>query len=260
MRIVRYASDRKTRYGILDSEVVREIIGTPYRHLDTNGHSRKLSEVRLLAPCTPSKIVALGVNYRRHSQEVNVEVPTEPLIFLKPSTAVIGPEGNIVYPESSRQVDYEGELAVVIKKRTFCVPAECAGDCILGYTCFNDVTARDLQTRDKQWTRSKSFDTFAAIGPWIETELEPDNVGLETYLNGELRQRSTTRELIFKVRDVVSFVSHVMTLLPGDVIATGTPNGIGPMKPGDTVQVKIESIGVLRNYVVRSECRRLSPR
>ncbi|MDO8567626.1 MAG: fumarylacetoacetate hydrolase family protein [Dehalococcoidales bacterium] len=251
MKIVRYVTDKKIRYGILEGETVRELTGTPYRGVKPNDTRRKLSEVRLLAPCLPSKIVALGVNYRSHAAEVKIAVPTEPLIFLKPSTAVIGPEDNIIYPESSKQVDYEGELGVVIKKRACRVARSEAIDYILGFTCFNDVTARDLQSKDKQWTRAKGFDTFAAIGPCIETELDPDNVEMETRLNGELKQQASTRELNFPIAELVSFISHVMTLLPGDVIATGTPSGIGPMQPGDTVEVIIKPIGILRNHVAR---------
>jgi len=179
-------------------------------------------------------------------------LPDAPLIFLKPSTAVIGPEDNIVYPASSARVDYEGELGVVIKKPVWRVSIDDALDYVLGYTCFNDVTARDLQEQDKQWTRAKSFDTFAAVGPCIETDLDAGNVVLETYLNGELKQKVNTSDLIFTVPELINFISHVMSLLPGDIIATGTPSGIGPMHPGDTVEVKIEPIGTLRNYIVKN--------
>lgn len=250
MKIVHYTVDKKAEYGIWDGESVQSLAATPYRQLKGRSRYHKLSDLKLLPPCTPSKIVALGLNYHSHAREVKMPVPAEPLIFLKPSTSVIGPEDNIVYPESSQRVDYEGELGVVIKTRTWRVSTKEAMTHVLGYTCFNDVTARDLQYRDKQWTRAKSFDTFAAIGPCIETELDPDNVYLETYLNGELKQQTNTSDLIFSVPELVSFISHIMTLLPGDIIATGTPSGIGPMKPGDTVEVKIEPIGTLRNYVV----------
>ncbi len=251
MKIVRYTNPRRTEYGILEGEVIRSLAGTPYQRIKVTDRYYKLSEVRLLAPCTPSKIVAVGLNYRSHAEEVSSQLPDTPLIFLKPSTSVIGPEENIIYPESSQRVDYEGELAVVIKTRAWRVPREQALNYILGYTCFNDVTARDLQSKDPQWNRSKSFDTFAPIGPWIETDLDPANLTLETRLNGELKQQATTSDLIFSVPELVSFISHVMTLLPGDVIATGTPSGIGPMKPGDTVEVSIEAIGTLKNYVVK---------
>jgi len=250
MKIVRYTIDKTTEYGIWDGESVQSLTATPYRQLKRLNRYHRLSDLKLLPPCTPSKIVALGLNYHSHAREMKIPIPAEPLIFLKPSTSVIGPEDNIVYPESSERIDYEGELGVVIKNRTRRVSTKEAMNHILGYTCFNDVTARDLQHRDKQWTRAKSFDTFAAIGPCIETELDPGNVYLETYLNGELRQQGNTSDLAFSVPELVSFISHIMALLPGDIIATGTPSGIGPMKPGDTVEVKIEPIGTLRNYVV----------
>jgi 2-keto-4-pentenoate hydratase/2-oxohepta-3-ene-1,7-dioic acid hydratase in catechol pathway len=173
-------------------------------------------------------------------------------MFLKPSTAVIGPEDNIVYPPSSHRVDYEGELGVVIKKPAWRVSVDDALDYVLGYTCFNDVSARDLQSSDGQWTRAKGFNTFAAIGPCIETELDPGNVILETYLNGKLKQHTNTNDLIYPIPALINFISNVMTLLPGDIIATGTPSGIGPMQPGDTVEIKIEPIGTLRNYVVKN--------
>jgi 2-keto-4-pentenoate hydratase/2-oxohepta-3-ene-1,7-dioic acid hydratase in catechol pathway len=253
MKIVRFCVNKKVEYGIWDGELVQSLATSPYRQLKGSNRYYKLEDLKLLPPCTPSKIVALGLNYHSHAQEIKMPIPTEPLIFLKPSTSVIGPEDNIIYPESSQRVDYEGELAVVIKSHTRRVSAKEAMTHILGYTCFNDVTARDLQYRDKQWTRAKSFDTFAAIGPCIETELDPSNVYLETYLNGELKQHTSTSDLIFPIPELVSFISHIMTLLPGDVIATGTPSGIGPMQPGDTVEVKIEPIGILRNYVVKVE-------
>jgi len=251
MKIVRFAAGNKVQYGLLNGVSIQAIKGKPFRGLKPTDRRYQLSQVKLLSPCTPSKIVALGFNYQSHVAEINTHVPDVPLIFLKPSTAVIGPEANIIYPPSSSQVDYEGELGVVIKKSARRVAIEKAGDYILGYTCFNDVTARDLQTKDRQWTRGKSFDTFAAVGPWIETELDLGNTVVETYLNGELKQRANTSDLIFGVPELVSFISEVMTLLPGDIIATGTTSGIGPMSPGDTVEIKIGGIGTLRNYVVK---------
>jgi len=250
MKIVRFAIDGKTRYGILKGESIQAIEDRPYRYIRPSDQHYKLSEVRLLSPCTPSKIVALGLNYHSHAKEVNLPVPNAPLLFLKPSTAVIGPEENITYPSASRRVDYEGELGVVIRKPVWRVSTEDALGYVLGYTCFNDITARDLQYQDKQWTRAKSFDTFAAVGPCIETELDPGNVVVETYLNGGLKQQASTSDLIFPVPELINFISHVMTLLPGDIIATGTPSGIGPMYPGDVVEIRIEPIGTLRNYVV----------
>jgi len=250
MKIVRYTTGARAEYGIWNGDVIQSLAGSPYRSIKITNRYHKFSDVRILSPCIPSKIVALGLNYRSHAEEVKLSIPTEPLIFLKPSTAVIGPEDNIIYPESSHQVDYEGELGVVMKCRTQQISREEAIGHVLGYTCINDVTARDLQYRDKQWTRAKGFDTFAPIGPCIETAIDPQHLSLETYLNGELKQRANISDLIFSVPELISFVSHVMTLLPGDIIATGTTSGIGPMLPGDTVEVKIEQIGTLRNYVV----------
>ncbi|HEY92390.1 MAG TPA: fumarylacetoacetate hydrolase family protein [Dehalococcoidia bacterium] len=250
MKIVRFAIDNKVRYGILKGESIQAIEDKPYRGIKPSDCYYQLSEVKLLPPCTPSKIVAIGLNYHSHAKEVNARVPNAPLIFLKPSTALIGPGDNIVYPSTSHKVDYEGELGVVIKKPVWKVSVEDALDYVLGYTCFNDVTARDLQYHDKQWTRAKSFNTFAAAGPCIETELDPGNFVVETYLSGELKQKGNTSDLIYSVPELIDFISHVMTLLPGDIIATGTPSGIGPMYPGDTVEIKIETIGTLRNYVV----------
>ncbi|MDP1761430.1 MAG: fumarylacetoacetate hydrolase family protein, partial [Deltaproteobacteria bacterium] len=204
-----------------------------------------------LAPCEPTKIVALGLNYRDHALEIGHPLPEEPLLFMKPSTAVIGPDEDIVYPAMSRQVDYEAELAVVMGRTCRFVKAEDFRDYVLGYTCINDVTARDLQRKDGQFTRSKSFDTFAPLGPWIETAIpDPDNLMVEAYLNGERRQHGNTRNMVFGVAAQVSFISRIMTLRPGDVIATGTPFGIGPMAPGDVVEIRVEGIGRLQTRVV----------
>jgi 2-keto-4-pentenoate hydratase/2-oxohepta-3-ene-1,7-dioic acid hydratase in catechol pathway len=251
MKIIRFSLGKKTSYGILDDETIRVIRGNPFNNLRYSGITCNLSDVKLLAPCVPSKIVCLGVNYRSHAGDFNSQIPSSPLLFLKPPSAIIGPEDKIIYPEMSQRVDYEGELGVVIQKKARHVSPQEALDYVLGYTCFNDVSARDLQKPDGQWTRAKGFDTFAPFGPCIETDIDPTNVPLETYLNGQLKQQSNTIELIFSVREVISFISRVMTLLPGDVIATGTPGGIGPMNPGDTIEIKIAPIGVLRNYLVK---------
>jgi 2-keto-4-pentenoate hydratase/2-oxohepta-3-ene-1,7-dioic acid hydratase in catechol pathway len=208
-----------------------------------------LSDVRLLPPTIPSKIVAVGLNYRDHAEELNQELPEEPLLFMKPSTTVIGPEDYIVMPPASERVDYEAELGIIIGKQATRVTAESAGEYILGFTCLNDVTARDLQIKDGQWTRAKGFDTFCPIGPWIETEVDPGDLTIELYLNHERKQKSTTDNLIFDVYKLVSFISGVMTLLPGDVIATGTPSGIGPLTAGDEVEVRIQGVGSLVNRV-----------
>lgn len=253
MKIVRFMASKKVGFGILNGETIQVIEDKPFRHLKISDQSYQLGEVKLISPCTPSKIVALGLNYHSHARELNAPIPDAPLTFLKPSTAVIGPKENIIYPPISSQVDYEGELGVVIKKPAWRVLVGDALDFVLGYTCFNDVTARDLQRRDSQWTRAKSFDTFAAVGPCIETELDPANVTVETYLNGELKQHGHTSDLIYSVPELINFISHVMSLLPGDIIATGTPSGIGPMHPGDTVDIRIAPIGTLRNYVVSQQ-------
>ena len=250
MKIVRFSATGKACYGILESDKIQVCTGTPYLRLEPTDRYYGITDVKLLPPCAPSKIVALGVNYRSHGEEMSHRIPAEPLIFIKPSTSVIGPDDDIVYPVSSKRVDYEGELGVVIKNNTYQVSKKEANHHILGYTCINDVTARDIQASDKQWTRSKGFDTFCPIGPCIETELEPGNLSLKTFLNGEIKQETSTSDLVFPVNELVSFISHVMTLLPGDVIATGTPSGIGPMQPGDTVEITIENIGTLRNRVI----------
>jgi 2-keto-4-pentenoate hydratase/2-oxohepta-3-ene-1,7-dioic acid hydratase in catechol pathway len=215
----------------------------------SGGEELALQDVELLAPCQPTKIVCVGLNYAEHAQELKMELPQEPVIFLKPPSAILGPDGQIVYPASSQQVDYEGELGVVIGKRCKNVPADEAEKYILGYTCFNDVTARDLQRKDGQWTRAKSFDTFASFGPWIAT-IDPAHVDIQTRVNGKAVQKSNTFDLIFEVPELVEFISGVMSLEPGDVIATGTPPGVGPLQKGDVVEVEIEGIGVLKNSVI----------
>ncbi len=252
MKIIRYLYQNQSSYGLIEGDAIQPLLAPPYEGLRTSDEQLPLAAVRLLAPCEPTKIVALGLNYRDHAQEMRMALPDEPLIFLKPSTSVIGPEEPIVYPPQSQRVDYEAELGVVIGRRACRVSADEAGSYILGYTCCNDVTARDLQKKDGQFTRSKSFDTFAPLGPWIETDLpDPGKVTVETYLNGQRCQHSHTGNLIFPVPVLVSFISHIMTLLPGDVISTGTPSGIGPMQAGDVVEVRLAGIGSLRNPVVK---------
>jgi 2-keto-4-pentenoate hydratase/2-oxohepta-3-ene-1,7-dioic acid hydratase in catechol pathway len=253
MKILRFTNGFNIEFGIIDGDMIQGLAGPPYEGIKLTHNFYRPGDMRVLPPCVPSKIVALGVNYRSHGEEMSHRIPSEPLIFIKPATAVIGHEDKIIYPPSSQRVDYEGELGVVIKSLAHNVTVKNAPDYILGYTCFNDVTARDIQGRDKQWTRAKSFDTFAPIGPCIETDLDPGNLSLETRLNGEIKQKTSTAELIFPVYELVSFISQVMTLLPGDVIATGTTSGIGPMQPGDIVEVTIEKIGTLRNYVARPD-------
>jgi 2-keto-4-pentenoate hydratase/2-oxohepta-3-ene-1,7-dioic acid hydratase in catechol pathway len=200
----------------------------------------------------PSKIVAIGANYKNHIKEMGRQIPEEPLIFLKPPSSLVGPNDIIVYPKMSKRVDYEGELALIIKKRARLLgDGDNTEDYILGYTCFNDVTARDLQMKDVQFTRAKSFDTFAAVGPCIATDVKPDGLRLKTFLNGKLKQSSTLRNLIFPVPFIVRYISRIMTLEPGDIITTGTPAGVGPMSPGDRVDIQIEGIGTLSNTVMK---------
>jgi len=256
MRLVRFTLEGRTGYGLLEGEHVFPLWDSPFAGAGVvqSGEVLALGEVQLLAPCEPSKIVALGLNYRDHAAEFGNPLPEEPLLFIKPSTAVIGPGEPIVCPPMSRRVDYEAELAVVISRPARRVPEAQAQDYILGYTACNDVTARDLQKKDGQWTRSKSFDTFAPLGPWIETDIpDPDHLTVEAYLNGERRQHSSTSNLVFPVAYLVAFISRIMTLLPGDVIATGTPAGIGPMGPGDVIEVRVEGVGSLKNPVIAEE-------
>jgi 2-keto-4-pentenoate hydratase/2-oxohepta-3-ene-1,7-dioic acid hydratase in catechol pathway len=201
----------------------------------------------------PTKVVALGLNYRDHAEEFKMPIPAEPILFMKPPTAVIYDGGAIVYPRNATRVDYEAELAIVIGKVARNVPAERAAEYIMGYTCLNDVTERHMQTRDGQWTRAKGFDTFCPVGPVITDEIDPNAVEIKAFLNGEMRQHSNTKNLIFNIAEIIEFVTSVMTLVPGDIIATGTPSGIGPMKPGDEVVIEIEGIGSLRNKVASAQ-------
>jgi len=250
LKLVRCSNDGIAFLGVWDEkkEAVRKIKGGK----EISEEELKLSEVKFLSPCQPSKIVAVGLNYRDHADEMNLAIPPEPILFIKPSTAVIAHNEEIIYPSMSKRVDYEAELGVVIKKKARNVQEEEAKDYILGYTCFNDITARDLQKRDGQYTRSKGFDTFAPLGPCIETNVDPVCIKIESYVNGERKQSSNTKEMIFSVFHLVSFISQVMTLLPGDVIATGTPAGVGSLNNGDIVEVRIEGVGILRNRVVKS--------
>jgi len=250
MKLVRFRYNDIDRYGILSHGDVRELAGDPFVGIEETGAVHSLDRVRLLAPCLPSKVAAVGLNYVAHAREIGMKPPADPVLFLKPASAVIGPGDGIVYPPGVGRLDPEAELAVVIGSPARSASATEAARAIFGYTCLNDVTARDLQSRDQQWTRSKSFDTFCPIGPWIETEIDPGNLNLRLRVNGETRQESTTADLIVGPAGLVCYVSSVMTLFPGDVIATGTPSGIAPIKVGDTVEVEIEGIGVLRNTVV----------
>ncbi len=235
--IVRFRSNGRVCGGSLSGE-----------RIVSGGEIYNLKDVELLVPATPSKIVCIGLNYREHANELKMKLPDDPIIFLKPPSAVLDPGKDVIYPKSSSQVDYEGELGVVIGKRCRNAEAKDYAEYILGYTCFNDVTARDLQKKDGQWTRAKSFDTFAPFGPWIAT-IDPLNANIQTRINGSVKQNSNTSDLIFDVPKLIEFISGIMTLLPGDVIATGTPPGVGPLQKGDVVEVEIGGIGILKNSV-----------
>jgi 2-keto-4-pentenoate hydratase/2-oxohepta-3-ene-1,7-dioic acid hydratase in catechol pathway len=254
MRLVRFRFADRIAHGAVEdgSDAVRVLRGTFFEDPLPTGEEVPLDDVRLLAPVLPSKVVAVGKNYAAHAAEFGGEVPEEPLLFLKPSTAVTGPGDPIPLPPISRRVDYEGELAVVIGRLARHVPAEEAGKFVLGYTCGNDVTLRDLQEKDGQWTRAKGFDGSCPLGPWIETVLDPTDVRIETRLNGDTRQFASTSDMVFGVGTLIEFVTAFMTLLPGDVLMTGTPEGVGKLEPGDRVEVEIEGIGILANPVTAS--------
>lgn len=253
MKIYRYKYENRVSYGILDQEYLFPVEGSVFRKFKIKKEKIPISKVILLPPVKPSKIVAVGANYRDHAAERGWSLPEEPLIFLKPPSAVVGPHDIIVYPKMAKRVDYEGELALIIKKKAHELKDDddVVKDYILGYTCFNDVTARDLQAKDVQFTRAKSFDTFAAIGPCIATDIDPSGLKLKTFLNGKLRQSGNTKNLVFPIPFLVKFVSNIMTLYPGDIITTGTPAGIGSVVPGDRVDVQIEEIGTLSNTVMK---------
>lgn len=251
MKLLRFRDENSNEmYGVLEEDTIKEIEGDVFGEHKVTDRAYSLDAVKILPPCKPSKIVAVGLNYKDHAQEMGSELPEDPRLFLKPSTAVIAHGDKIKYPDHmSERVDFEGELGVVIGKEASFVSEENALEYVLGYTCCNDVTARDLQRKDIQFTRAKGFDTFAPIGPVIETELEPGGLEIRTTLNGEVKQHSNTENLIFSVPSLVSFISKVMTLYPGDVISTGTPEGVAPMKKGDKVEVFVEGIGSLVNYI-----------
>ena len=258
MRVVRFSPQPDAGlgtdplFGVLeDDNSIAVITGDPiYQGIQKTAAKLQLTQVRLLAPVIPrSKIVAIGKNYADHAAEMGGVVPDEPIIFIKPNTTVIGPGDTIVWPAMAPSIDYEAELAIVIGRICKDVPKEKINDVIFGYTLANDVTCRELQKKDGQWARAKGFDTFCPLGPWIETDFIPGNQRITTTVNGEVKQDGKLSEMIFKVADIVNFVSSVMTLLPGDVIITGTPAGIGPMPEKSTVAVSIEGLGQLTNKV-----------
>ena len=258
MRIIRFSAPEKLGvgtdplFGVLnDQDAILVLRGDPiYSGIVPAEKSLKLSDIKLLAPVIPrSKVVCIGKNYADHAAEMDSEVPSEPIIFIKPNTSVIGPNELIIWPRMSERVDYEAELAIVIGRICKEVPASKAKDVIYGYTLANDVTARDLQKKDGQWSRAKGFDTFCPLGPWIETEFVPGEQKITATLDGVIKQSSMLSEMIFKVPQIVEFVTNVMTLLPGDVILTGTPAGIGPVPAGASILVAIEGLGTLTNKV-----------
>jgi 2-keto-4-pentenoate hydratase/2-oxohepta-3-ene-1,7-dioic acid hydratase in catechol pathway len=255
MRIARFTTGEDPMYGLVDGagEKVAEITGDPlYTRIELTGTTHALQEVRLLAPVIPrSKVIGIGRNYADHAAEMGGEVPAEPLMFLVPNTAVVGPGDPVVLPPQTSEVHYEGELAVVIGRMCKDVEPEDVAAVVYGYTCANDVTARDLQRTDGQWARAKGFDTFCPLGPWIESDLDPSALSIATRRDGEVVQEGTTADMVHGVAELVSYASRAFTLLPGDVILTGTPAGVGPVVAGERVEVEVEGIGVLSNPFVR---------
>ncbi|MBQ3135161.1 MAG: fumarylacetoacetate hydrolase family protein [Oscillospiraceae bacterium] len=250
-RYVRFSHHGQTRYGRLSGDTVYPLLGDLFACRDEDGTTLPLSEVALLPPCRPTKLLCVGFNYRDHAEEFDLPVPAKPNIFIKPLSALTGPEQPVRFPKAlAHQVDYEAELVIVVGRRARHVALEDAADYILGYTIGNDVTARDLQEKTGQWTVCKGFDTFAPIGPWIETAVDPrEGLDISAWVNGQRRQHSNTKHLIFDAHYLVHYLSQVMTLEPGDVIFTGTPSGIGPVQPGDVMEMRIQGIGSLCNPV-----------
>ena len=254
MIFCRFRANQIEGWGIVEDHAVWEITPDIFSDFEKTGKSFSMNDVRFLAPCQPSKIIAVGLNYKDHITEFGrTEIPKEPVIFLKAPSAVIGLDEKIELPKGAGRVDYEAELAVVIGKKGRHIPEDKAMDHVLGFTCMNDVTARDLQKKDSQWARSKSFDTFAPMGPWISDQLPHDKLRVEASVNHKVMQQGHTSQMIFPIPHLISFISSIMTLLPGDVITTGTPQGVGPLKAGDVVEVLVEGVGVLRNSVVKEK-------
>ncbi|MGH0053241.1 MAG: fumarylacetoacetate hydrolase family protein [Sphaerochaetaceae bacterium] len=249
MKYVRFKHHEKVSYGLLNDDTIQVLEGSPFTSYTKTNQSLSLETVELLTPCDYSKAVCIGLNYSDHAKEFQLPIPTEPVVFMKPSTAALAPNKEIIYPTICNRLDYEAELAVVIGKQAHFVSEEAASSYILGYTCANDITARDLQPKQGQWTIAKSFDTFCPFGPFISDEVNPANLAIESRVNGRTMQASNTKNLIFSVPFLVSYLSHVMTLLPGDIILTGTPGGISGMHTGDVVEIRIEGLGILRNTI-----------
>ena len=249
MRIVRFQQGQRTTYGVWEGDLVREIFGSIFGEFTLGQVTHRVANVRLLAPVEPTKILCVGLNFRDHIAEIGFETPKQPAHFLKPLTTIAGPDEPIVIPRVAEQVDYEGELAVIIKHQIKDVALDDAARHILGYTCFNDITERPLSVAQGQLTRSKGFDTFAPFGPCIATALDPSALTLRTLLNGKVMQEARLADMIFSVPYLIHYLSQCMTLFPGDIISAGTPRGVAAMKPGDVVEVSIDGIGVLRNPV-----------
>jgi 2-keto-4-pentenoate hydratase/2-oxohepta-3-ene-1,7-dioic acid hydratase in catechol pathway len=256
MRFIRYqAGSAPARFGWVFEDRVGPVEGTPFEEFQRMEATLPLASVKLLNPVEPSKIICVGRNYIAHAKEQDAEVPEVPMLFLKPPSSVIGPGEAIILPPQSQQVEHEAELIVVIGRPARWISPEEADQHILGFTIGNDVTARDLQRRDGQWTRAKGFDTFCPLGPWIETEFDSADALITCHVNGEMRQMASTRDMVFSVRQLLAYTSSIMTLLPGDILFTGTPAGVGPLNPGDRVSVTIEGLGELSNPVVKEPVR-----
>ena len=249
MRLVRFNSGGSTSYGVLDGDSIRQIMGEPFAEINYSGETFSLADVKLLAPVEPKKIVLVGLNFASHAAEIHQETPSEPLIFFKPSSAVIASGEEIVLPHQSTQVEIEAELTVVIGKRAKNVSQEKVSDHILGYTVANDVTARDIQFSDLQWARSKAFDSFCPVGPWIETDFVPESKRISSTINGKTKQDASTSEMVYSPEHLISYISHNFTLEPGDIVLTGSPAGISRVVAGDVVQCSIEGIGTLHSFV-----------
>lgn len=250
MRFIRYQKrNDPASYGWVYENMVGEVEGSPFGEFRRLEAALPLESVRLLSPVLPGKIICVGRNYAAHAKEHDAEVPDVPLLFLKPPSSVIGTGQTILMPPQSQQVEHEAELVVVIGKRGRWISAGDAYNYILGYTIGNDITARDLQRRDGQWTRSKGFDTFCPLGPWIETEFDPTDALITCSVNGEMRQMASTHDMVFRVEQLIAFASSIMTLDPGDIIMTGTPSGVSPLRTGDVVEISIDKLGTLRNPV-----------
>jgi 2-keto-4-pentenoate hydratase/2-oxohepta-3-ene-1,7-dioic acid hydratase in catechol pathway len=250
MKLARFKHNSAIKWGKIENDSIFVLKGLPFKRIELTGETLSFDKIKILPPSRPSKIILVGLNYKDHAEELNMKIPDEPIIFLKPPSSIIADGENIVYPDNVQRVDYEAELALIIKKKAKNIKEKEFADYVLGYTSLNDITARDIQKEDGQWTRGKSFDTFCPVGPCLETDINPSNLQIKAILNGKVVQNSNTNNFIFGVDYLVSFISRIMTLLPGDIISTGTPKGVGRMKRKDTIEIEIEKIGKLANTVV----------